>query len=133
MGVIGYKTTVKLGASDTIGKLIRASVSGATRDEIDVSNADSTDMVKELLGGMVTPGKATFTVRLSPTAAGLLETHFAAGTPEDCTITFEDTGTLIGEGFMSGLDPVELSYEGDVTQSFTFTYIELPDYTAPAG
>jgi predicted secreted protein len=129
MGIIGHGTTVKLGASNVIAKVVRVSISGSVRDDIDITNADSTDLIKEQLGGMVTPGKATFTVRYDATSAGYLETHFADGSSEVCLVTLSDTHTIQATGFVSGLDAAEVSYDGDVTQSFTFTATTLWNYT----
>jgi hypothetical protein len=131
VGIIGHGTTVSLGG-DTIGQVTKFSISGGTRDEIDVSSANSTAKVKELLGGIVTPGKASITCRISDEGADFLESHFAAGTVEACLLTLSDGSTYTADGYMSSLDAVDGSYEGDITQSWSFTATKLWAYAAPA-
>jgi len=140
MATIGFGSIVTF-STDTsstasIGKIINVSVSGMSKDEIDVSSADSTSMIKEKVSGMVDPGKATFTMRFNPASSANIATVKAAFDSTSAThlmATIGASGAKIhGSGFVSELNPVDTSYDGDATFSFTFTFTESPTITTAA-
>jgi len=117
----GHGTTLTGATSGLIGNIINVSLSGRTRDWIDISTMDSTDKFREFLAGMADEGEISLEVNYDGKDAGVanaLNTAFQAATQEVWTVAFPCTSTFACNGGISNLG-IASDFEGKTTQPIT--------------
>ncbi len=117
-GFVGHGTTLVGSTSGTIGNVISITVGGRTRDMIDKSTMDSTDMFREYMAGMADEGEFTAEVNFDDGVISVaINTAFQAATSETWTIDF-GTKTFAGTGIITGFD-VNDPFDDKITMSIT--------------
>jgi predicted secreted protein len=121
MAVHGHSTTLAGSSAGTIGEVRKLDVSGRKRDSIDVSSCDSTSSAREFIPGMMDEGEITVEVVYDGSNTGVayaLDGAFTGKTAETWTITWPDTSSHSGSGFITNLSTAT-AFESEITQSIT--------------
>lgn len=121
MATHGHSTTLAGSTAGTIGEITKIDVSGRTRDAIDTSNCDSTSSTRTFIPGMCDNGELSVEVKYDGSNTGVasaLDTAFESKTAETWTITWPDTSTFVGSGFITNLGTAT-PFDSDITQSLT--------------
>jgi len=119
--VHGHSTTLAGATAGTIGEVRKLDISGRKRDSIDVSSCDSTSSAREFIPGMYDDGEISVEVIYDGANAGVanaLNSAFTGKAAETWTITFPDTSTFVGSGFITSLSTAS-AFESEITQSLT--------------
>ena len=121
MAVHGHGTVLAGSTAGTIGEVTKLDISGRKRDSIDVSSCDSTSSAREFIPGMYDDGEISVDVIYDGSNTGVayaLDSAFTSKTAETWTITFPDTSTFVGSGFITSLSTAT-AFESEITQSIT--------------
>lgn len=120
-GNIGHGSTLVGSSTGTIGNVISITVGGRTRDMIDISTMDSTNLFREFKAGMADEGEFTAEVNFDDTTgvvATAINTAFQARTSETWTVTFPGGKTFAGTGVISSFD-ISDPFDDKITISIT--------------
>ena len=104
-GIVGYGASIKYGTV-TIGEVLSASGGARTAGAVPIFSCDSSDGFVEKLAGALDEGEMSFSIVYDGTSTGTydkLNTLFLAKTISTWTLTFVDTATYAGSGFISSL------------------------------
>jgi len=118
---IGHGTTLVGSTSGTIGNVISITVGGRTRDMIDISTMDSTNLFREYKAGMADEGEFTAEVNFDDTAgtiATAINSAFQDRTSQTWTITFPGGKTFVATGVISSFD-ISDPFDDKITMSIT--------------
>ena len=137
-GILGFGATLTVAPTSAtstttaLGNIQALNVSGLEREDIDISNMDSTGMAREFLAGMYTGGTIDVDMIYDPTASGtidLLVTAFQAGTKYTWAVTCSDGTKFVCIGYIKSLDPMNIAYDGTVTAKVTIKLTGVAAYT----
>ena len=137
-GILGFGATLTLApttatsSTTAIGNIQNLNVSGLEREDIDISNMDSTGMAREFLGGMYTGGTIDVDMIYDGTASGTIDTlmtAFAAGTKYTWVATCSDGTKFACNGSVKSIDPMNVAYDGTVTAKVTIKLTGVATYT----
>ncbi len=127
----GFGTTLKGSKAGTIGELISITIGGLTVDMIEVSNMDSPDAYKEFIAGMIDAGEITFSGNYLKTTFNALKTSADGRTAEDWTVTFPDSASWKGSGYVSGISGTSPN-DDKITADITIKLTGKPEFSAGA-
>jgi len=117
-GFLGHGSTLTGSTTGVIGNVISITVGGRTRDMIDKSTMDSTDMFREHMAGMADEGEFTAEVNFDDGAiATAINTAFQAATSETWTVDF-GTKTFAVTGIITSFD-INDPFDDKITMSLT--------------
>lgn len=128
MGIHAFGTTLSSASTGSIGTITSISVSGPTRDAVEVSNFSSADSFREYIPGMIDPGQITGTIRFDKTTVNSFINGIEAA-PEIWTITFSDGSTFECSGFLTTSPVGGGDFESDLTGDFTIKLTGAPTFT----
>jgi len=134
-GMSGYGSALAGATTDTVGNIISIEVAGQTRDSIDISTMDSTSAHREFVAGLADVGELTATLNYDGSSVGIgsaLNVAFAGGTAELWTVTFPDTSTFAGTGFITNLS-IASPRDDKITQTLSIKLTGVPTFTASVG
>jgi predicted secreted protein len=117
-GVLGHGTTLTGTTSGVIGNIISLSVSGRTRDMVDISTFDSTDKFREYIAGFADEGELTAEVNFDDGAISTaINTAYQAATSQTWTVDF-GTKTWAITGIVTGFN-IDVPHDGKQSMSIT--------------
>ena len=117
-GFLGHGSTLTGSTTGVIGNVISITVGGRTRDMIDKSTMDSTDMFREFMAGMADDGEFTAEVNFDDgVIATAINTAFQAATSETWTVDFGAKIFAI-TGIVTSFD-INDPFEDKITMSLT--------------
>lgn len=129
----GYGTTLSGASTGALGRIVSLTWSGARRAVIDVTTTTSTNRYKEYIFGTVDPGEITARCVLDYTVTSDGQKHKAYldavktnAAPEAFTVTYADSQTLLGYGYVKSCIPFDVGgidnrVEFEVTIKLTAT------------
>ncbi len=125
-GSTGQGSSVTLGSA--IGCVRSVTLPTFSMDSIDASCLEDTGFMKKIAADLTDAGE----VQIVAAYEGEISTP--DGTQITCTVTFPDTGSLSGTGFISSVDHGSLETGGlmETTTTFTFDGDTGPTYTPAA-
>ncbi len=115
----------------TVGEATNISGPGYDRDVIDVTSHDSTDGIREFVGGLVDGGEVTFTVNWDPSIHASLVDDFQDAQPRNYKIVLPDppAGEWAFPAFITGMGH-EYPHDDKMSADFTFKIAGAPTFTA---